>query len=158
VLDAGCGTGLLGRQLRKAGYRGELIGVDVAEKRLSEARHRRFGRGTVYSGVRRADLYRLPWREPVFDAVLTSGVLGLIGSRAVDELFRVLKPGGVFGVSVCYLNTKRSKLQYIAILYRLGALVNAGRLKPLSAWDLGTGYEGQKNSEHHDLIVYRKAA
>ncbi len=49
VLDAGCGTGLSGRALRAAGFRGEITGIDLSEASLPIA----LGSG-AYTAVRAA--------------------------------------------------------------------------------------------------------
>jgi SAM-dependent methyltransferase len=157
ALDAGCGTGLLGRALRVAGYRGLLVGVDIAERRLAQAQNRRIGGRLAYDHARRADLCHLPWRKPRFDAVLSSGVFGLIGSSAVDGLLRVLRPGGVLAVTIGYSWRNETRMNYIAVLYRLGALTR-GQLTPLMALDLGSGYANGREDEQYNLIVYQKIA
>ena len=107
VLDVGCGTG------RHAGaaYRiakAMVIGVDRQHDQVAAAADRlRFhdavhahGGGSWDVGV--ADLLHLPFPDGGFDLVVCSEVLEHIvhDRRAVDEVVRVLRPGGDLVVSV----------------------------------------------------------
>jgi SAM-dependent methyltransferase len=90
VLDAGCGTGGNSAHLRAYGA---VTGVDFAAEALELARER--------PGLRlaRASVERLPFADASFDLVLSNDVLCHLGVandvKAVQELARVLRPGGV---------------------------------------------------------------
>ena len=91
VLDAGAGTGLFGGILRVLGYE-DLIGIDISERMLSMA-HRK---GTYKA------LHRMALGEPLgfgsdsFSAAVSVGVFTTNHAppRALDELVRVVEPGG----------------------------------------------------------------
>lgn len=93
VLDLGCGDGRVAAMLeRLALVEGPLFGVDLSARRLSEAR-------TVgaHRGVVRADAGRLPFPDERFGSILCNGVLCSVPAGptpALDEIRRVLKPGG----------------------------------------------------------------
>jgi len=89
ILDVGCGTGMLGLELKRRGWRGELVGIDVAEARLREAR-----RTSAYTSCKRMNAYHLTFADASFDAVITSAVVGIIGPRAIREMRRIVRPGG----------------------------------------------------------------
>jgi SAM-dependent methyltransferase len=95
VLDAGCGVGHMGQRFVRAGRTGiDLIGMDFQEELLANV--------TVgYTGVVQGDIHNLPFKDGAFSAVLTSNALHHFPDprRAMVEIARVLKPGGVF---VCY--------------------------------------------------------
>lgn len=86
VLDLGCGGGWA--VFARAG---RTIGVDMSPLSLH-------GAATIYHGVAACDLTRLPWRDCSFDLVVSSDVLGHVPiegkQTAIDEIFRVVKPGG----------------------------------------------------------------
>lgn len=95
VLDAGCGTGLTGDELRRVGFE-TVHGVDISLPSLSFA-----ARKGVYSSVVRADLLKpLPFPNDAFDAALCVGVLSYIsGAELFRELCRVTRHGGVIVLS-----------------------------------------------------------
>jgi SAM-dependent methyltransferase len=91
ALDAGCGTGFQAALLQGLGY--ETHGVDLASRLLAVARHRLPG-----VALARASVESLPYRDACFDAVACCGsTLSFLEDpgRAVGELGRVLRPGGL---------------------------------------------------------------
>jgi len=94
LLDAGCGTGLVGQALRDAGFSGALDGIDLSPPSLEEARA--LG---IYRDLRAANLQELPLStgDNAYDAVICVGVLTYVpDSEAVlREFARLVRPGGV---------------------------------------------------------------
>jgi 2-polyprenyl-6-hydroxyphenyl methylase/3-demethylubiquinone-9 3-methyltransferase len=92
VLDAGCGGGLVARELAAAGA--EVVGVDRSLGSLGVAR--RATNGSFHPAQGR--LERLPFAAASFDAVVAADVLEHLPDlpAAVAELARVLAPGGSF--------------------------------------------------------------
>jgi 2-polyprenyl-6-hydroxyphenyl methylase / 3-demethylubiquinone-9 3-methyltransferase len=92
VLDAGCGGGLVARELAAAGA--EVVGVDRSHGSLEVARR------AVGLPFRPAQgrLEHLPFVDGAFDAVVAADVLEHLPDlpAAVAELARVLAPGGSF--------------------------------------------------------------
>lgn len=96
VLDVGCGPGDDTRELaRLAGPAGRVVGVDVSETMLAEARRRG---GQVE--FKRDDVYALSFPDATFDRVRVKLVRQhlLDIDAADDELVRVLRPGGRLAV------------------------------------------------------------
>ncbi len=91
ILDAGAGTGLVGRCLAALGYR-DLVAMDLSPGMLEEARRKK-----VYR-----ELHSMVMGEPLdfpsdsFDAVVSVGVLtvGHAPASSLDELVRITRPGG----------------------------------------------------------------
>jgi arsenite methyltransferase len=101
VLDVGCGAGATASTLAKTvGCR--VIGVDLREKMvaLSAERARREGIQDQVA-FRVADARELPFDEATFDAVLCESVVSFVEDkqRVVNELARVVKPGGYVGLN-----------------------------------------------------------
>jgi 2-polyprenyl-6-hydroxyphenyl methylase / 3-demethylubiquinone-9 3-methyltransferase len=91
VLDAGCGGGLVARELAAAGA--EVVGVDRSRGSLGVAR-RAVG-GAAFRPAQ-GRLERLPFADGRFDVVVAADVLEHVPDlpAAVTELARVLAPGG----------------------------------------------------------------
>jgi predicted TPR repeat methyltransferase len=93
--DLGCGTGLMGLQLRSVVRR--LEGVDISEAMLAEAR-----RKDIYNRLVKADLLDfLATGEPA-SLVTATDVLNYTGPLppVLAAVHRVLEPGGLFGFSL----------------------------------------------------------
>jgi SAM-dependent methyltransferase len=93
VLDVGCGPGNFARDFARAAGDGEVVGLDASRTMLEEAL--REGGPPNLSYVR-GDARRLPFTDAAFDAVCCFAALYLIEEpmRALDEIVRVLAPGG----------------------------------------------------------------
>lgn len=116
VFDVGCGTGLSGRALHDAGYH-NLSGCDYSTEMLGRARE-----AGVYHTLFDADLNQpLAVDDGSYGAVTAVGCFsfGHIDPSAVDELLRVLRPGGALLIAVNepYFNEGR----LMARLYRHAA-------------------------------------
>ena len=91
VLDAGCGTGLVGLALHERGVR-RLVGFDLSRAMLDLARAR-----SVYDDVVEGSLLDpLPFEGGSFDAVVSVGVFthGHVGPAGLAGLPTVIRPGG----------------------------------------------------------------
>lgn len=90
LLDLGCGTGHQMAQLRRRGF--DVTGVDGSEAMLQQARLH-----NPDAELRLADVEALPFPEASFDLVVCVEVLRYLPriSGCVQEIARVLKPGGV---------------------------------------------------------------
>jgi 2-polyprenyl-6-hydroxyphenyl methylase/3-demethylubiquinone-9 3-methyltransferase len=91
VLDAGCGGGLVARELAAGA---EVVGVDRSLGSLGVARR---AAGSSFRPAR-GRLERLPFADGSFDTVVAADVLEHLPDlpAAVNELARVLAPGGSF--------------------------------------------------------------
>lgn len=97
ILDAGCGTGLVGVALRSAGFEDEIHGVDVSETSLEVA-----ARTDAYTSLAPADLQRpLERADGAFDALVCVGVMTYVPDveAAWREFVRVVRPGGLVVVT-----------------------------------------------------------
>lgn len=100
VVDLGCGCGYLLQRLRERGFRpSQLIGVDMSADELSLARSRPALAG-VDLRLERAQWLSLADRS--VDVVLSHLAFMLMSDmeRVVDEIARVLAPGGRFATVV----------------------------------------------------------
>lgn len=94
ALDLGCGVGILGEKLRAQGYSVSLL--DTSEEALARCRARGFA--AVHAG----DAIALPFGDASFDYLTATDVLEHIehDSRALGEMYRVLRPGGAAVLTV----------------------------------------------------------
>ena len=88
ILDAGCGTGLVGSSLSTLGYI-NLDGLDFSLDMLKVAREKR-----VYKNLIQADLNKkLKFDDAIYDAIICCGTFtrGHVGPDVLIELMRILK-------------------------------------------------------------------
>lgn len=92
VLDAGCGTGLVGEELARKGY-GRMDALDYSREMLDEAE-----RKGLYRHYIQADLSKpLAMEDNAYDAVVCTGTFtyGHVTADAFDELVRITRPEGI---------------------------------------------------------------
>jgi predicted TPR repeat methyltransferase len=97
ILDAGCGTGLVGVALAARGAR-HIDGVDLSPGMLAKAKET-----GVYRRLAPADLSRpLPVSADAYDVVVCVGTLthGHVGPGAFGEFVRLARPGGTIVATV----------------------------------------------------------
>ena len=97
VLDAGCGTGLVGVALREVGMQGDIVGIDVSAVSLDIA-----AETGAYTSVEVGDLQQpLAFADDRFDALVCVGVMTYVPDveGAWREFARVVGPGGVVVVT-----------------------------------------------------------
>ena len=102
VLDVGCGSGAVTREIaRRVGRGGLVVGLDPSPELLTVARELAQGAGVADRvQFREGDALRLPFPAQSFDVVLCVTVLSHVprGEAAIPELVRVLRSGGRLGV------------------------------------------------------------
>ncbi|MCP4333404.1 MAG: class I SAM-dependent methyltransferase [Gammaproteobacteria bacterium] len=97
ILDLGCGTGLTCRLLAERGYN-RLDGIDLSTEMLKVSRER-----GIYRDLLAGDLNQPLHRDSdSYDGVISSGTFthGHVGPEPMDEVIRVLKPGGILACTV----------------------------------------------------------
>ena len=97
ILDAGSGTGLAGVELSRLGCR-NLDALDFSKEMLAVAQAR-----GIYANLIEADLTRpLALADASYDCMISTGTFthGHVGAQCLHELFRVLRPGGIFACTV----------------------------------------------------------
>lgn len=98
ILDVACGTGVVARAAAaRVGPAGGVIGVDINEGMLSVARAKAPG-----IEWQTASAESLPFDDARFDAVVCQFALMFFENqtKALQEMFRVLRPGGCLAVAV----------------------------------------------------------
>ena len=97
ILDVGAGTGLVGELLNCKGKK-EIIGIDISLEMLDQAEQK-----GCYNSLIEADVTKkIPLKTHSIGAIVSAGTFthGHVGPNAFDELFRIIKPGGLFVLSI----------------------------------------------------------
>ena len=94
ILDAGCGTGANLTWLARYAGRGRVVGIDLVSTALRFCRQRQHG------DLVQASITDLPFGDHTFDLLTSFDVLGQLrgagaDERAMREIHRVLRPGGI---------------------------------------------------------------
>jgi ubiquinone/menaquinone biosynthesis C-methylase UbiE len=145
LLEVGCG---LGTDLLEFAKGGALVtGVDLTPQSI-ELVKKRFAFANIPVDARVSDAEHLPFDDNSFDVVYSFGVLHHTPNtqQSIDEVFRVLKPGGKI---VIMLYHKNSLHVWLGIpLYTLWKLLRSGGSKltrPTLLEDWVRIYDGGEN-------------
>lgn len=125
ILDAGCGTGLVGTFLAKVGAK-NIDGVDLSPGMLDIARQT-----GVYRSLKTTDLSQpLAEKDDSYDVVVCIGTFtqSHVGPDAAAELIRLTKPGGFLIFTVLETIWKTEGFEA-----KVAELVDAGKAKLVSS-------------------------
>jgi ubiquinone/menaquinone biosynthesis C-methylase UbiE len=91
IFDAGCGTGVFTLDFLSTGA--SVVGLDISRPMLEVAIEK--AAHYTFSSVQ-GDMLYLPFKDQIFDKTVSITALEFISDaqKAVDELFRVTRPGG----------------------------------------------------------------
>src|SRR3989442_1474329 len=119
VLEIGCGLGTDGVRFAKAGA--DYTGVDLTDAAIELAR-KRFELSGLRGELRVSDAENLDFADESFDLVYSHGVLHHTPdtARAVQEIHRVLRPGGRAIVMLYHRDSYNYRVN-ISVLRRAGA-------------------------------------
>jgi ubiquinone/menaquinone biosynthesis C-methylase UbiE len=101
VLDCGCGPGSITAGLAEAVAPGGVVGIDIEDLQVERARSLATTRGTQNVRFETGDICALAFADGSFDAVFEHALLIHLREpvAALQEMRRVLAPGGIVGVS-----------------------------------------------------------
>jgi len=107
ILDDGCGTGGMLSWLEQFSGKGKITGIDISPVALD------FCRKSGNLNVIEASATELPFNDSSFNVVTSFDVLVQLpgeydDKKAIDEIFRVLKPGGITFIRVAAHKWMRS--------------------------------------------------
>jgi SAM-dependent methyltransferase len=102
VIDLGSGAGndcFIARH--ETGAEGKVIGIDFTPEMIKKARQNAEKLGLNNVEFREGDIDDMPVNDDSSDVVVSNCVLNLVPDkvRVIQEIFRVLKPGGHFSIS-----------------------------------------------------------
>jgi len=91
ILDSGCGTGLVGIELKKNGY-SNIEGIDFSQSMLDL-----IPKG-IYKKIKKVDLNKpLNFKANIYDVVICVGAFtyGHVKPQALNKLIKIIKNGGL---------------------------------------------------------------
>ena len=100
VLDCGCGSGSITCDLAAYVPPGYVVGIDRQTEAIEAARALAVERAVASVNFQTGDAYELSFPDGFFDAVYSNALLPHLDDplKALTEMRRVLRPGGVMGV------------------------------------------------------------
>ena len=96
ILDAGCGTGLVGIELKKNGY-SNIYGIDFSQNMIDQIPK------DIYKKIEKIDLNKpLKFKKNIYDVVMCVGTFtyGHVKPQALNELIRITNSGGLICFSI----------------------------------------------------------
>lgn len=121
VVDLGSGAGndvFIARRI--VGPAGIVIGIDMTESMIERARENARKLGAANVEFRLGDIENMPIDDNTADVVVSNCVINLVPGKlkAFQEIYRILKPKGRFGISDIVITGKLpAKIQSAAEMY-----------------------------------------
>ena len=133
ILDLACGTGDITKIVSKYYPNTDITGLDISDKMLEIAKKKNPNNEFMLG-----DISNLPFKNSEFDYITIFFGLRNVENRAcaIDEIYRVLKNGGLF------LHLDFGESNFISLIFDF--------LTPLIAGLLG------KNKEHYEYLIESK--
>ncbi len=146
VLDIGCGSGWATRLLAQYAANGRVTGIDISDEMVRVARESSADSPNVDFDVASAE--ELPFPDNQFSYAFSMESLYYYENiaRALSEIHRVMKPGGVFSAVVDLYQESEATHQWIATL--------KVPVQLLSAFDYRSMFEAAGFENVRDERVY----
>jgi len=152
VLDIGCGTGELLSRVAARGW--SAVGLDLCEPMLHQARAKlRQPRGAINLAV--ADSEHVPFEARTFDAVTCANSFHHYPHHeaVVQEMFRVLRPGGVLLLLDGWPDQFIGRIIYDVIITRVeGGNVHHRESRDMRALVDGAGFKDVRQRRTYSLF------
>jgi ubiquinone/menaquinone biosynthesis C-methylase UbiE len=116
ILDLGCGTGWASRRMARLATAGEIVGLDVADEMLRRAEQS----SSAFRNVRYAwgSAENIPEADNAFNKILSveSFYYYADQGKALDELRRVMSPGGALFILINLYKDNHYSLRWVTEL------------------------------------------
>jgi SAM-dependent methyltransferase len=133
LIDVACGSGLA---IELATIRGaQCAGIDASHRLVAVAQDR-----NPDADIRVGDMQALPWKDASFEVATSFRGVWNTTPAAVDEIYRVLVPGGRAGLSV-WGHVKKSAGAWALAPLRLAAPAKVANQAAMQLGRLGAGEE-----------------
>lgn len=151
VLDLGAGTGLCGEALRRLGVT-PIDATDLSAEMLAVAR-----RKAVYRDLFIGDMLdRLPVADGTYAGAVSSGTFthGHVGPEALNEVVRVLRPGGLacLSVNAAHYAARGFDVALEALIGQIDAL----RLTEVNIYAKDHSSAGTHSADTALIVVFRR--
>jgi ubiquinone/menaquinone biosynthesis C-methylase UbiE len=161
VLDVGCGTGNLALAIAEKTRASKIVGVDLSEGFIEYARGKSKDPRLVFE---QGDAQNLPYADNSFDRCMAILVLQFVPDKvkAIAEMKRVTKPGGVIGTAFWDI---AGKMHHNRALWQAVTAVDPTAETPLSGnLSFGSAQDqaaflseaGLENISVTDIIIERR--
>jgi ubiquinone/menaquinone biosynthesis C-methylase UbiE len=143
VLEIGCGQGSHAELLSRAGS--QYTGIDITNKAVRRTR-KRFQLGNLSGQIMQMDAEKLSFPDETYNFVWSWGVIhhSQNTQAIVDEIYRVLIPGGVAQIMVYHKNSLRYRVR--------GGLVEGllkGKLLRMSLYEINKRFTDGAIAHHY---------
>lgn len=147
LLDVACGPGVVTAAL--APHAMSVVAFDATEQMLEKAKARCAKAGLSNVDFRSGDAENLPFADAQFDGVVTRLAIHHFAEpqRALDEMFRVLRPGGAAVIVDAVSSEDADELRLHNAIERLRDPSHV-RMLPASELDANVTRAGFRNIEH----------
>ncbi|AQZ63173.1 SAM-dependent methyltransferase DSY4148 (UbiE paralog) [[Actinomadura] parvosata subsp. kistnae] len=158
VLDLGSGGGIdVLLSARRVGPEGWVYGVDASADMLELARRNADQVGARNVEFLHGTIERVPLPDRSIDVVISNCVINLSSDKAavLAEVFRVLRPGGRFGVSDVVVDGEPDEARRAAVEQRIGCAAGALSTSEYRALLAGAGLTGLRitlTADHGDGV------
>jgi arsenite methyltransferase len=156
VIDLGSGAGndcFVARH--ECGPEGKVIGIDFTPAMIKKARENVDKLGYNNVEFREGDIDNMPVSDGIADVVVSNCVLNLVPDKkqVIQEIFRVLKPGGHFSISdVVLVGELPEALQKDAEMYA-GCVAGAIQKKDYLQYIADAGFENMSLQKEKTIVV-----
>lgn len=156
VLEIGCGTG--STALAHAPYVGHITGTDIATRMIEIAREKVSAAGVTNAIFEVQDAAVLGVPDASLDAVMAHNLLHLLDDReaVIKDVYRKLKPGGVFVTSTACISDMMFLFRMIVPVGLFFGLFPP--VKVFSAADLRTSMHNAGFEIDHEWLPKPQAA
>ncbi|MGI8835069.1 MAG: class I SAM-dependent methyltransferase [Pyrinomonadaceae bacterium] len=169
VLDVGCGNGWATRLMAQDAAHGRVVGIDISDEMVDLSRETEVLPNVEF---REASAERLPFAENEFTHAFSMESLYYYGDilRALQEIWRVLKPGGRFACVVDLYKENRPSHQWIPDLkvpvhllsideyrsqFEAAGFVNVSDQRVYDPTPVPEDYAGGSFKTREDFLEYR---
>lgn len=99
ILDVGCGRGFYVKAISLYSFPRSIYGVDINSQYIEKAKETIEDKRIV---LEQGSIYNLPYKNRTFDFIICSEVLEHLSddTKAIKEIYRLLKPGGTVAITV----------------------------------------------------------